>query len=217
MKVGTDGVLVGAWTNIENIQSILDIGCGTGLISLMIAQRCDALITGVDIDINACDECTDNFLQSPWSSRLSTMHCDFNQLINDDNVYDLIVSNPPFFTNGVLAPDKSRATARHCESLNYASLINFAAKKLSSIGHLSFISPSEYADDIIALATYNRLYLNRRTNVFSKPSKANPIRTLWELSRLEKNCSLSRLYLRNDDNSYTDEYIKLTQDFYINF
>lgn len=217
MKVGTDGVLIGAWADVENIKSVLDIGCGTGLISLMIAQRCNAVITGVEIDNLAADECKYNFDNSPWKDQLSLIHADFNSLQNNEQKFDLIISNPPFFTNGITAPDKSRAIARHCETLNYASLIAFATKHLSETGKLAFIAPADKNDEIVNAITRNDLHIVRQTDIFSKPSKDVAVRTLWEISPKEQEKINFSLYIRNDDNTYHNDYINLTKDFYLNF
>lgn len=217
MKVGTDGVLLGAWSNTDNAQSVLDIGCGTGLISLMIAQRCEAKITGIEIDELAADECKYNFDNSPWKERLLLVHADFNSLQNGEQKYDLIISNPPFFTNGITAPDKSRATARHCETLNYDSLIAFATKHLSDTGRLAFIAPADKHDEIVNTITMNKLHILRQTDVYSKPSKDIAVRTMWEISPVGQNSIYSSLYIHNDDNTYHNDYISLTKDFYLNF
>ena len=217
MKVGTDGVLIGAWADVHNTKSILDIGCGTGLIALMIAQRCDAEIIGVEIDKLAAEECKYNFDNSPWKERLSLINSDFNSLQNSEQKFDLIISNPPFFTNGITAPDKSRATARHCETLNYDSLIAYAAKHLSDLGRLAFIAPADKSNEIINAVSANQLYILRQTDVYSKPSKSIAVRTMWEISPIEQECVNSTLYIRNDDNTYHNDYISLTKDFYLNF
>lgn len=217
MKVGTDGVLIGAWANVNDTQSALDIGCGTGLIALMIAQRCNATISGIEIDGLAASECKYNFDNSPWKNRLSLVHADFNSLQNDELKFDLIISNPPFFTNGITAPDKSRATARHCETLNYESLIAFATKHLSDTGRLAFIAPADKSTEIIKTTNSHNLFISRKTEVFSKPSKSVAVRIMWELSRFDNPPLCSSLFIRNDDNTYHNDYLNLTSDFYLNF
>ncbi len=215
MKVGTDGVLIGAWSDVANSKRIIDAGSGSGLISLMLAQRCGAEITGIEIDSAAYKESLENVNNSPWRDRISIIN---NDIINTDiKGVDHIVSNPPFFTNGITAPEKSRALARHCDTLNFKSLIKFAKDSLVTNGKLSFISTYEAKDEITSEAAFNGMCVTRFTNVISKPEKEMPVRILWELT---KQCSrpilYDKLYIRNNDNTYSAEYIALTKDFYIN-
>ena len=127
MKVGTDGVLLGAWTNAENAKKVLDIGTGTGLIALMIAQRSKALITGIEIDEDAAEEAYENFVSSPWGDRLRVENSDFAVFSNICNEkYDVIVSNPPYFVDSLECPDEKRGKARHTSSLSFENLIKGA-------------------------------------------------------------------------------------------
>ncbi|MBQ7042268.1 MAG: methyltransferase [Muribaculaceae bacterium] len=217
MKVGTDGVLLGAWADFSSSQNILDIGTGTGLIALMAAQRSNATITGVEIDPNAANEAKENADASPWQNRISIINNDITHVVNDLGIFDHIVSNPPFFENGILAPDSSRATARHCNSLNFASLISIANSRLSRDGKLSFISPYENKENIIYNTTLYNLNISRYTEVFSNQKKTIPVRILWELTLLHIPTDKSKLYIRDINNQYTSEYINLTKEFYLNF
>ena len=127
MKVGTDGVLLGAWCPVEGIHRVLDVGTGCGVIALMVAQRnSEAVITGIDIDEGAIEEAGLNYANSPWSERLTATLADFNDMKDNDR-FDLIVSNPPYFTNGVLPTGDARTTARHTGSLSYRQLIEGAS------------------------------------------------------------------------------------------
>ncbi len=217
MKVGTDGVLIGAWADVSNVNSVLDIGCGTGLISLMTAQRCNATIIGVEIDRNAAEEAKTNFENSPWVQQLFVRNIDFADMCDTDECYDLIISNPPFFSNGITAPDKSRATARHGLSLTYEHIIAFASTHLTASGRLVLISPYDSLDSIICKASYHRLNISRQTDVYSTPGKSQPIRILWEMSCQQQQFKHTKLHIRNSDNSYSSEYIDLTKEFYLNF
>lgn len=218
MKVGTDGVLLGAWADVISSSQIIDVGSGSGVISLILAQRCNANIIGVEVDSNAVRESEENILNSPWKNRISIINNDFTLLSNDCRLKgaDHVVSNPPFFNNGIVSPDFIRAKARHCETLNYNSLIEISSKLLTSKGKLSLISPADYVDEIISSASFHRMYVSRYTEVYSKTVSSKPKRVLWELSMLESPTVKERLAIRDDDNEYTIEYINLTKEFYIN-
>lgn len=216
MKISTDGVLLGAWTDVLNKKQILDVGTGTGLIALMLAQRCDnALITAIDIDENAFREATLNAESSPWKGRVNVQHCDFKQFSSDEK-FDLIVSNPPYFNNGIKAPDSSRATARHDDTLEYSDIISAAKSLLTENGSISLIAPADRLDDISSDATVNGFKINKITTIFNKPN-SRPIRILIELGKEDKNSVSDTLYIRNEDNLYSQQYKTLTKDFYINF
>lgn len=217
MKVGTDGVLLGAWADISYASNILDIGTGTGLIALMVAQRSNATIIGVDIDYGATIEAIENINASPWSKRISIINNDITLVAKSLKNIDHIVSNPPFFENGILAPDLSRATARHCNSLNFSTLISIAKSILDINGKLSFISPYENRENIIYHATLNNMNISRYTEVFSSPKKNIPVRILWELTPQNTTTDKTQLYIRDINNQYSSEYINLTKDFYLNF
>ncbi len=219
MKVGTDGVLVGAWADVESAKHILDIGSGCGLISLMTAQRSKARITGVEIEPLAADESKYNIGLSPWEQRISIINDDINSILDSNlliNV-DHIVSNPPFFNNGITAPDINRATARHCKTLDFDSLIKISKKLLVENGKLTFISPYDRKNEIISNVTFSQLHLSRYCDVYAKQSDQIPTRILWEIS--VENCATSQtqLAIREENNQYTSEYIDLTRLYYLNF
>lgn len=219
MKIGTDGVLLGAWADVSNAHNVLDIGSGSGLISLMIAQRCNSFVTGIEIDKDAYLQSIENIAVSPWSNRIEFINNDFIKWASSTNLtdsYDHIVSNPPFFNNGPEAPLSSRANARHGRVLDYEQLIQLSHKLLTEDGKISLISPIERENDIIFNAEIARLHIIRSTIVYSK-AKTKPIRILWELSKQFKSLEQSHISIRNSDNKYSDEYINLTKDFYLNF
>ena len=214
MKVGTDGVLLGAWCPVQGKRRVLDVGTGCGVIALMIAQReSQAVITGIDIDPNAIDEATINCHNSPWSDRLTMLIQDFNTLAAVEK-HDLIVSNPPFFTNGVLPNSDARTAARHTHTLNYSQLIEGASRLLDENGTLSLISPTEAEADIIYAAALASLPVKRLTRVVPVEGNA-PKRTLWQLSRSEEPYSEDVLTIAHTDGSFTKEYIDLTGAFYL--
>ncbi len=213
MKVGTDGVLLGAWCPVAGARHVLDVGTGCGVIALMIAQRNhEAVITGIDIDHDAVQEATLNFERSPWSDRLTAVEGNFNDMSTSG--YDVIVSNPPFFTNGVLPAGDARIAARHTQSLTYRQLIEGAARLLSSHGALALISPTDAEGEIIEAATFATLPVRQVTHVIPVDG-ALPKRTLWLLSPRDIAYHEDTVTIANRDGTFTQEYIELTGDFYL--
>ena len=214
MKVGTDGVLLGAWCPVEGARRVLDVGTGCGVIALMVAQRNrQALIEGIDIDKESITEACLNFASSPWSNRLTATEGDFNDM--DRNArYDLIISNPPYFTNGILPTGDSRTVARHTASLTYRQLIDGASRLLSDDGILALISPGEAYSDSIEACTFASLPVRRLTHVIPVEG-ALPKRLLWQLSRRDMPYSEDSLTIAHTDVTYTSEYVALTGAFYL--
>lgn len=216
MKVGTDGVLIGAWTNVNNANRILDIGTGTGLISLMLAQRNDkALITAIDIDENAVLQAKENIEKSSWNNRINVISCDINRF-ESSLEFDLIVSNPPYFCDSLKCPDKSRSTARHTDTLNFVDLIRNVSRLLSNNGLFSLIIPFDNAVDVIYNAKQFGLYLTRNTEVMPTPI-SSPKRSLLEFSKNNiEGIKNEKLVIELSRHNYSQEYINLTKDYYIN-
>lgn len=215
MKIGTDGVLLGAWADIEGDSRILDVGTGTGLIALMLAQRnASAEIVGVDISHEAIEEARDNFLNSPWAKRLSVTEGDVCSFESNEK-FDHIVSNPPYFVDSLHSPDSLRTMARHTSSLKFEDLVTSAVRLLRPGGRLSVILPAECAMQF-RFAAFGRLWLRRQLNVVTKAGDS-PRRTLMEFCLSDKPLmpSVATLIMRHRDSSYTEEYRHLTEDFYI--
>ena len=220
MKVGTDGVLLGAWCSLENYpKKILDIGTGTGIISLMLAQRSSAItIDGVEIDTSAYMQTVDNFENSDWSDRLYCYNASFQKFADDTHnekeTYDLIVSNPPFYTEDYITKNSSRNKARFTTSLTFKQLIAGVSKILSKSGFFSTIIPFKEESTFISLAEQHRLYLNKICRV--KGNKNSDIkRSLLTFSFYKKEINETNLTIENSRNKYTKEYIKLTSSFYL--
>ena len=213
MKVGTDGVLVGAWA--RGGRHILDIGCGTGLIALMMAQRFpDAHIDGVEIDPDAARQACENVVASAFADRIG-IHALPLQAFVPDQPYDAIVSNPPFFLNGLKNPDASRTLARHAESLPYKAILGFAGKWLNLRGELSVIIPSELLEQFTTEAYMSGFYLSRKTILKTTLSKS-PKRCLIAFSRQRKGeMETSEQYLLKKDGGRSEWYDSLTKGFYI--
>lgn len=218
MKVGTDGVLLGAWTDVGNARNILDVGTGTGLIALMLAQRsANTIIKGVDIDGNAVEQAMENVAASPWKERISIELEDVRILgRKEQSKYDCIVSNPPYFQENVHCPDKSRNMARHTSGLSFEDLLDAVGVLLSDEGCFSVIIPTDAASDFISLAASRSLYLKRRTWVHTKPEAA-PKRVLLTFSWKMETCSTDRLTIETERHVYSPEFVKLVKDFYLAF
>ncbi len=216
MKVGTDGVLLGAWADVLGRRKALDVGSGSGLISLMLAQRNSSLkIDALEIDKEAALQASENILESPFSSQITVQNFDFHEfLITQNDKYDLIVSNPPFFTDSLKSPSSQRTTARHNDSLQPDDLIRGCAELLSPEGIVSVIYPFEFLQQIIEIGNTVGLFPARICQVIPKPN-ALPKRVLIELSRKPTTCIESTLVIEIERHSYSDEFKELTKDFYL--
>lgn len=218
MKVGTDGVLLGAWSNISNVKNILDIGTGTGLISLMLAQRSNAIIDSIEIDMDAFIQASENFKESKWKERLNPHFCSLQNYLPENLRYDLIVSNPPYFSNSFKPNAFSRTVARHTESLSFDTLITHGAGLLKENGRLSVIIPFESGIAFIEVAKKEKLFLKRYCEV--KPSfDKSPKRVLLDFQlNYSGNIAEDSLNIEGEKrHQYTSEYRALTKDYYLKF
>jgi tRNA1Val (adenine37-N6)-methyltransferase len=216
MKVGTDGVILGAWTSVSNALRILDVGTGTGLIALMLAQRCNASIDAVEIDVEAFEEAKYNFDHSPWRERLGIIHSDFNSFSKDGvQLYDLIVCNPPFFIDSLKTSDPQLAIARHNGSMTFNQLIDGSLNLLKDNGRFAVIIPSESFDEFRESARLRGFYLHLHCNVISKPRRTVS-RVLLEFSLLPGHTSESEILIQNEDGQFTDQFKELTRAYYLN-
>lgn len=213
MKVGTDGVLLGAWTDVMSARHILDIGTGTGLISLMLAQRSDALIKAIDIDPDAVEQARGNAAASPWKDRIEVEQQDVCRYTTDI-CFDVIVSNPPYFVNSLKSPDGQRNTARHTDGLDFEKLVGAAARMLHPEGAFSVIIPADGMELFQEIAASHKLHLSRRTMIHTKPD-AEPKRVLLAFKPCPGSCINNCLTIELARHVYSDEYIALTKDFYL--
>jgi tRNA1Val (adenine37-N6)-methyltransferase len=218
MKVGTDGVLLGAWTPLDNNPfSILDIGAGTGLVALMLAQRSSAQqIDALEIDENAYEQATNNFENSPWNDRLFCFHAALDEFVEEpEEQYDLIVSNPPFYTEDYVSGNEQRDQARFSDAMPFEELIEAAALLLSENGILSVIIPYKEEARFVALAKESDLFPVKITRVKGTPTTEIK-RSLLVFSRNEaKDFPVDELVIETARHQYTPEYIGLTKDFYL--
>lgn len=219
MKAGTDAVLLGSWCTVCSHSRILDIGTGSGIIALMLAQREEnSIITAIDNDINAIKQVFINVNNSIFKENIEVQEADFRTFAQEteNESYDSIVSNPPYFEEEAFSPDKSRNAARHTSSLPFAELIHGSATLLKHQGTFSLIVPCTAARTVIVLAAAEGLYLSRRTDV-SDSIKKTPVRSLLEFRKTNSPTAQSLLYIHNNGGTYSDEFKELTKDFYLNF
>ena len=218
MKIGTDGVLLGAWAPIDNHPfSILDIGTGTGIIALMLAQRSAAQqIDALEIDEAAYEQATDNFENSPWNDRLFCFHAGLDEFIEEpEEEYDLIVSNPPFYSEDYKTENESRDLARFQDAMPFEQLLEAADLLLSEHGIFAVIIPFKEEENFIALANEFELYPLKITRVKGTPTTEIK-RSLLAFSRTETtDLPIDELVIETARHVYTQEYIGLTKDFYL--
>lgn len=218
MKVGTDGVLLGAWTPIEHRPfSVLDIGAGTGILALMLAQRSSAeQIDAIEIDEEAFEQCVENFENSPWSDRLYCYHAGLDEFMEEpEDEYDLIVSNPPFYSEDYKTESEQRDLARFQDALPFEDLIEAASVLLSENGIFSVIIPYKEETKFIGLAKEYNLFPFKITRVKGTPTTEIK-RSLLAFSFVEKtNFPIDELIIETARHQYTEDYIALTKDFYL--
>ena len=215
MKVGTDGVLLGAWANCNNAKRILDIGTGTGVISLMLAQRnTEANIYAVEIDETATRRARSNFDMSPWAERLTVDNCAVQEYAPCEK-FDLIVSNPPYFVDSLQCPDSKRTTARHTQDLTFEELDKAVCRLLTDDGRFALILPTAEFERYCAIT---KLRIVRQCDVFPKIGVAVK-RVMAEFAKHEtENLQREDITIeKGARGEYTDEYRALTKDFYLKF
>lgn len=218
MKVGTDGVLLGAWCPIDNNPfSILDIGAGTGILSLMLAQRSHAeQMDAVEIDENAYEQCVENFEASPWSDRLFCFHAGLDEFIDEpEDEYDLIVSNPPFYSEDYKTESEQRDLARFQDAMPFEDLVEAASLLLSENGIFAVIIPFKEEERFIDLCAEAELYPVKVTRVKGTPTSEIK-RSLLAFKRYELSVlTADELVIETARHQYTEAYISLTKDFYL--
>ncbi len=218
MKVGTDGVLLGAWAAVTDAKKVLDIGTGTGLIALMLAQRNQqAFIDAIDIDAGAAQQAVVNVLASPYASQIEVKHMPLDRYAEMcSSRYDLIVSNPPYFEQSLKCPNGQRSLARHTDSLSLDDLFTAAAKLLTSTGRIALVLPADQFKQIETVAARSNLFVSKCNWVHPTPTSI-PKRILIELSQKEdaKEYVEEHLVIELARHKYTPEYIALTKHFYL--
>lgn len=215
MKVGTDGVLLGAWAIAgDDTCYAVDLGAGSGVVSLLLAQRFAGLtVTAVEKDGEACLDCRDNFARSPWADRLAAECCDAIAF-RPATAPGLVVSNPPFFTETLKSPDAARASARHAGVLSPLSVVEVAAEILDPSGSVALIFPTAMADEVIYRGEMLHLKERRRLDIATREGRA-PERTLLQLSRIDGPPRRAAMAIRHRTGGYTDDYRALVAEYYM--
>ena len=215
MKVGTDGCLLGSWFDCRESKHILDIGCGTGLIAIMAAQRSNAAITGVEIDSKAAMQARINADNSPWGERVEIINSDLLEY-DSDTQFDTIVSNPPYFVNSLKCDDTSRTLARHSDSLDCNDFFRKCIGLLADGGRISIVIPCDIMNEWKAAAMEQNLYPTRMTFIKTTPKKA-PKRVLLEFSSNACNAETieDTLILEVEPGVYSDDAQRMLGDFYL--
>lgn len=217
MKVGTDGVLIGAWADTAGRCRVLDVGAGSGLVSLMVAQRnTDARIDALEIEAEACGQARENAGASPFGERITVYEGALQDFYRKKGAgsYDLIVSNPPFFTSSLKPPATGRSMARHSDTLTAPELIGISAQLLTEKGLLAVIYPAEQLDELLKAGHGHGLHPRRICLVRAKPD-AEPKRVLLEMCFGETACERSELVIEMARHVYSGEFRRLTDAFYL--
>lgn len=216
MKVGTDGVLLGALASPIASTRFLDVGTGTGLIAMMLAQRFPkALIDAIDIEESAVFQAKENIRKSPFANRIEVHLGNFCNIKHEFNKYDLIICNPPFYREDTSCPNKLRNTARHTTSLPFGSLARNASAMLTENGIFTVVIPTQAAPDFISECSSCKLYLRERTDIKTTPQKEAK-RSILAFTKCASATKLSTLLMRTEDGEWSQEYKQLTKDFYLN-
>ena len=217
MKIGTDAVLLGAWADVDSQpNSILDIGAGTGILALMMAQRSGAeLIDALEIDDAAYEQCVGNFEASDWGDRLFCYHASLDEFTEEiEDQYDLIISNPPFYTDSFKTENEERNKARFEDAMPFTELLKSVSKLLSPTGQFNVVIPFSEEISFIELAGKEGLYPSRVLHV--RGQKSSPVKRILMCFRFEKQTiETQELTIEIARHQYTKEYINLTKDFYL--
>lgn len=218
MKLSTDAVLLGVFAGVENARTILDIGTGSGILALMLAQRCAAEVTGIDMDQGSVEDARQNFENSPWESRLHLVHDRIqDHARSTQQKYDAIVSNPPYFENSKRSPYISRNQSKHTSMLSFRELIAITASLLNKNGSCSFILPADAESNFRMLASHAGLYLHRKMMIYPRKSKPHN-RLLLEFKKENATpVKQESLIIRMEENTFSPEYKNYTRDFYLDF
>lgn len=213
MKVGTDGCLLGGWFDCSRSKNILDVGSGSGLVAIMAAQRCNALITGVEIDGNAAMQAKENVKNSPWSERIEIVNNDFLEYDTEQR-FDTIVCNPPYFVNSLKCDKSQRTLARHSDSLSCRDFFDKCAKISTPAVTVSIIIPNDIAQEWQTAANENGFYASRITYIKTTPVKTAK-RVLMEFVRQETNTVENTLIFENGRGEYSEDVKNILRDFYL--
>ena len=219
MKVGTDGVLLGSWVDVGSCSCVLDIGTGTGMIALMLAQKTPAHITALEIDQASFEQATENVNESTYKNQIKVVNTAFQQYWKESKEkFDLIVSNPPYFVDSLKSNDTTRSTARHADVLPFNELIEGVNALLSEGGKFCVILPKKEAEFFCKLAEQKNLYLSKLLRIRNSPDKEEDKRHIMQFEFGKHHFTESSLYIRTGHPlEYSPEYKQLTKDYYMHF
>lgn len=217
MKVGTDGVLLGAWCGVEEASSILDIGTGTGLVALMAAQRSSAEVVAVELDESAASQAAENVAESPWRERITVVCASVQDYAEKaKRKFDHIVSNPPYFQDSLKSPREGRSLARHTDSLSYEDLVKAVVALLRPAGRFSVVVPTSEFEDMKRCAASVGLRCSRRTDVLPTPTSASKrVLAQFVLTEVTEPVAETLVIEAYGRHQYSEQYISLTKDFYL--
>ena len=215
LRMGTDAMLLGSWANPGKAKKILDIGTGCGVLALMMAQKSEAIIEAIDIDQPSAAEAGNNFLNSPWASRVSAIHISLQAFSNQASAsYGYIITNPPYFSNSLKSPSARINQTRHDESLSLSELASHASHLLEADGRFALVLPSDAASRFISICAGNGLYVSRHLDVYPRPALP-PKRTLMEFTKSQPDHpEFSALTILDESGKFTPEYLALTGCFH---
>lgn len=218
MKVGTDAVLLGAVAEVTGAKKILDIGTGCGVIALMLTQRSDAVTDAIDIDEESVKQARENVAQSLWKDRITVIHSSLQEFAaTSEKRYDLVVSNPPYFSKSLKSPSEKRNISRHNDELSFSDLIFYSRKLLEADASLWVILPVKESEEFIGSALRSELFIHTKINLFSKPGRGQH-RIILELKKIHSSKPREDiLNIKNSNGCYSEEYKRLTKDFYLDF
>lgn len=215
MKVGTDAVLLGIWTDLTNVRSVLDVGTGCGVISLLLASRAPVSIDAVELDTDSFEEANQNFEESPYFDRLRIYNLDFNDFVpSGDKKYDLIVSNPPFFFNDLHSTDPKKRMARHTQTLTYDRLLKVSMELLNPNGKISVVLPYRESRLFLQQALLAGFFVEKKMLIFPMLGK-EPNRINILLGRESVEELTERFMIRDEYGKFTSQYIDFVKDYYV--
>ncbi len=215
MKIGTDAMILSAWAGVGDANNILDVGTGSGIIALMMAARSNAAIDAVELDTASAREAEQNFNQSPFASRLTIFQDDYtNYASSTTKKYDLIISNPPFFINDMRPENRLRKQARHTDTLSFNQLCTNTKKLLAGNGKFCLVLPYRESRFFLTEAESNGLFLKKKLIIFPRACKEPNRINLEFIKTRPKVITEEKFIIRNEDNSYTKQYIDLLGAYY---
>ncbi len=215
MKVNTDAILLGAWADIDGAENILEVGTGCGLVSLMLAQKNPtAKITAIDIDANSVQQANENFLTSPWKNRLSALEISFQDFVSGNPLkYDVIISNPPYFENGLLPEENAKLHAKHTQTLHFNHILSKSKQLLTHTGKLIFIVPYTEKNKLLENAVSNGFFPSKHLKISPTPEKS-PFRSLIEIRVENSTFDESSFSIQTSNHFFSEFYKSLTRDFH---